>query len=190
MALKLLTPPALACVTLAEAKLHCRIDVSDDDALITQLVDAATQEAEHVMKRAIMPQQWQLALDAFVACIELRRPTVTAVDSIKYIAAATGTLTTLPGSEYLADLDGELVGRVTPAYGKSWPDTRCQLSAVQVVFTCGWADANSVPAVIKRWICLRVGALYEHREAWTLGKPIERNEFVDQLLDRYRIFTV
>lgn len=190
MALKLLMAPTVPCVTLADAKLHCRVDVPDDDALITQLVDAATQDAEHLMQRAIMPQQWQLTLDAFPSCIELQRPIVTAINSVKYVASATGTLTTLAGTEYLADLDSELVGRVTPAYGKSWPDTRVQLGAVQIVFTCGWPDANSVPAVIKRWICLRVGALYENREAWTLGKAIERNEFVDQLLDRYRIFTV
>ena len=190
MALKLLTAPTLACLTLAEAKLHLRVDVSDDDTLITALIDAATQDAEHLMQRAIMPQQWVLTLDAFEDVIQLQRPIVTALVSVKYIAAATGVQTTLAGSEYQLDLGNDLVGRLVPTYGKTWPATRAQLSAVEVVFACGWANAAAVPSVIKAWILLRIGALYANREAWTLHRAIERNEFVDLMLDRYRIFTI
>lgn len=192
MALKLITAPTLSCVTLAEAKLHLRVetDVTDEDALITQLVAAATEDAEHLMQRAILPQQWQLTLDAFPACIELQRPIVSAVASVRYVDATTGSLLTLATTEYLVDPSSDLVARIVPAYGKSWPDARAQPAAVQVLFICGWPDAASVPAAIKRWVLLRVGALYENREAWTLGKSIERNEFIDRMLDRYRVFTI
>jgi len=194
MALKLLTPPALPCVSLAEAKAHCRVDTlgTEEDALLTSLVAAATQDAEHLMQRAIMPQQWLLTLDAFPPdCIELRRPPVTAVDAVRYAAADTGALTTLTaGADYQVDLADEYTARVAPAYGKGWPAARVHLGAVQVQFTCGWASAAAVPAVVRQWILLRVGAFYENREAWTLGKPIERNQFIDGLLDRYRVFTV
>jgi uncharacterized phiE125 gp8 family phage protein len=205
MALKLQSAPAASCLTLAEAKLHLRVDVSEDDLLIQALIDAATQDAEHLMQRAVMPQKWLLTLDSFggidatalsspsvvyvSSSINLPRPPVTAVDSVQYVAAATGVLTTLSPSAYLLDAGSDLVGRLTPVYGTSWPATRVQLAAVQIIFSCGWANAALVPAIVKQWILLRIAALYENREAWST-KPLLRNEFLDQLLDRYRVFTL
>ncbi len=42
----LTVPPAGEPLTLAEAKLHLRVDLSDDDALITALISAAREQAE------------------------------------------------------------------------------------------------------------------------------------------------
>ena len=214
MALKPHTAPTVPCVTLAEAKVQVHADptVTDEDALITAMVAAATDDAEHLMQRAVMPQKWLLTLDAFVEetaspkviawqpwspmvvpsadCILLRRPIVTSIDSIQYAAADTGTMTTLPATEYQVDLASELIARVAPAYGKTWPATRLQLGAVQIVFSCGWPNAAAVPSVIKQWIQMRMAAYFENRETWTLGKRVEQNEFLDRMLDRYRIFTI
>lgn len=173
-------------VSLADAKLHLRVDGNAEDALITMMIDAATLEAEHIMGRAILPQKWQLTLDAFADALVLNRPPVTAVDSVKYVHADTGVLTTLDVSSYQLANASDYVARLTPAYGLTWPSTRAQPEAVQVVFTCGYADASKVPAPIKAWIKLRLGALYLHREAWTAGSKIERNEHVDFMLDGYR----
>jgi uncharacterized phiE125 gp8 family phage protein len=185
MTLKLQTAATVLPVTLAEAKLHLRVDGADEDALITSLIGAATLDAEHLMGRAVMPQKWQVTLDAFINSIDLQRPPVTAVDSVKYVNAA-GALTTVDPSVYQLVGVGEYTSRVVPAYGQAWPSPRAQAEAVQIVFSTGHADAASVPESIKAWIKLRVGALYEHREAWTVGQKIERNEHVDFLLDRYR----
>jgi len=189
MALKLQTAPAAPCITTAEAKGHLRVTANSEDALIDALVLAATQDAEHLMQRAIMPQAWLLTLDAFASCIKLQRPPVVAVTSVNYAAADTGTVTLLPNTEYQLDLGSDLYARLVPVYGKTWPATRAQIAAVQILFTCGWADAAAVPAVIRQWILLRIGALYENREAWTLGKAIEQNPHLDFMLDRYRVFT-
>ena len=53
MALKLITAATLPAVTLAEAKLHLRVEVADDDLLIQSLVEAATETAELATGRAI-----------------------------------------------------------------------------------------------------------------------------------------
>jgi len=198
--LTLTTAPAATPVTLAEAKAHLRVTTADEDTLITALIEAATEQAEHLMQRAVMDQQWTLTLDSFsdpsaasadtASAIELRRPTVTAVVSVQYLEPVAGVLTTLAGSLYTADLSSPLVARLVPAYNQTWPDTRAQIAAVQVRFSCGWLNAAAVPATVKAWIKLRIGALYENREAWTLGKSIESNDFIDHLLDRHRIFTV
>jgi uncharacterized phiE125 gp8 family phage protein len=192
MTLKLQTPAAALPVTVQEAKLHCRMitDIADvsftgDDALFSSLIGAATLEAEHLMGRSVMPQKWQVTLGAFAQCIDLQRPPVTAVDSVKYVNAS-GVLTTVDPSVYQLVGVGEYTSRVVPAYGQAWPTPRAQAEAVQIVFSTGYADAAIVPEPIKSWIKLRVGALYENREAWTVGHQIERNEHVDLLLDRYR----
>ena len=209
MPLKLVTPPSLVPVTLAEAKLHLRVDVTDDDALISSLVLAATADAEHHMGRAILPQQWCLTLESFfdpamynppapitidlirgptystgATALLLSRPTVTAVVSVQYVDAA-GTLQTMPSANYQLANASDYSARIVPAYGQSWPATRAQPEAVQVLFSCGYPDVASVPELIKAWIKLRVSALYENRQAWTLGKAIEQNPFIDRLLDRY-----
>lgn len=195
MTLRLQTPASTLPVTVQEAKLHCRkiadiADVADtsEDALFTSLIGSATLEAEHLMGRSVMPQKWQVLLDGFPSAITLQRPTLTAVDSVKYVDAITGSLTTLDPSVYQVVAGSDYTASVVCAYGKSWPSSRAQPESVQVIFSTGYADAASVPEPIKTWIKLRVGALYENREAWTAGVKIERNEFVDFLLDRYRVW--
>lgn len=190
MALQLQTAATGSPVTVDEAKLHLRVSVAEDDTLITALIGAATLDAEHLMGRAVMPQKWQLTLDAFTNSIVLQRPPVTGVDSVKYVDAATGTLTTIAPAMYQFAGASDYAARVVPAYGQSWPAARTQPEAVQIIFSTGYADAAKVPELIKAWIKLRVGALYENREAWTVGQKIERNEHVDFLLDRYRVWSL
>lgn len=191
MTLKLTTARTLQPITRAEAKLHLRVDASDEDALIDALIVAATDDAEHLMSRAVLPQTWTLYLDDFCADqIDLQRPPVTAITTVKYLQASDGALTTLPDTEYTLAAGSDYTARVLPAYGKAWPATRDMPEAVQIAFVCGYANAAAVPEPIKAWIKLRIGALYENRQAWTLGKAIERNPHVDHLLDRYRVWSL
>lgn len=187
MNLMLQTPPTLLAVSVADAKLHLHVDEGDEDTLIAQLVVSATTDAENLMQRAVMPQQWVLTLDAFEDEISLSRPKVIDVESIKYIDSATGALTTLASTEYQVAKASEYTARVVPAYGKAWPAARQQLEAVQIAFSCGYPDAARVPAPITQWIKMRLGALYAQREAWTLGQKIEHNEFLDYTLDHYTV---
>lgn len=59
------TEPASNPVTLAEAKLHLRIDNTDDDALIGNLITAATRWAEDYTDRTFCTTQWAMRLDSF-----------------------------------------------------------------------------------------------------------------------------
>lgn len=65
----LVTPPSTEPVTLAEAKLHLRIEtaMTDDDTYISALITAARQSAETITRRAFIIQVWRLVLDAFPA---------------------------------------------------------------------------------------------------------------------------
>jgi uncharacterized phiE125 gp8 family phage protein len=188
MALKLTTAPSTYPVTLAEAKLHCRIDVANDDALVNALITAATEQADHMLGRALMPQTWTLTLGTFPDAIELTRVPVASVTSVRYYDT-NGTQQTLSPSLYSVDTADDFgFGYVVPAYNTDWPAIRDQINAVEVIYVAGYANAAAVPQLIKTWILLRIAALYENREAWTMGRDvINENPAVDRLLDRYRV---
>lgn len=186
MALRLQTAASGLPVSLEDAKLHLRVDTDDENSLISSIIAAAALDAEHEMGRALMPQKWLLSLDHFAACISLKRPPVSAIDSVKYLSSAGGAAITVSPADYQLLNGSDYAADLIPAFGRSWPSTAAQPESVQILFTAGYADAASIPANIGAWIKLRIGALYEHREAWTAGLKIEQNPHVDHLLDRGR----
>jgi len=186
MALKLITAPATEPITLDEAKAHLRVVGDDEDALITALIAAARQGAEHITGRALMPQVWELVLDEFECTINLPKPPLVAVASVKYVDT-NGVLQALDESAYQVDADS-VPARVMPAYGASWPSTRCQPNAVRIQFQCGYADAAAVPQEIKTWMLLRISALYENRDAVNVGNIVTEFPYVERLLDAYRVW--
>lgn len=191
MALKLITPATTYPVTLADAKLHCRVDTNADDALITALITAATDMAEQNMRRAIMTQTWELTLDEFPDAFELTRVPVQSITSVKYFDT-TGTQQTLSSALYALDnADENGFSFVVPVYNGTWPTTRDQINAVAVRYVAGYADAASVPEGIKQWIKLMVSTMYENRETEAYSSravsTTVQMSFVDRLLDRYRV---
>lgn len=189
MALKRITAPATTPVTLNEAKAHLRVDTSDEDALITAMLVAATEAAEHITGLALMPQTWLLTCDAFPASLDLTRVPVASVTSIAY-DDTTGTPQTLSPSLYTLDNASEFdIARIVPAFGKSWPATLSHINTVRVTYAAGYPDADSVPEGIKSWIKLHVGTQYANRETETIDRgQLLTLGYADRLLDRYRVW--
>jgi len=189
MSLRLHTPPTAQPITLAEAKLHLRVDIDDEDLMIISLIDAATAACEHLMGRAIMPQKWQVSECSFhPGVIVLQRPTVTGIDSITYVDG-NGDTQTLPPSAYRLIIGSDYTAAVVPAWNAIWPSVSAQVGSVSVIFSCGYEDAGSVPGPIKSWIKLMVGALYKNRELVT-DKQVFTLGMADSLLDRYRVWVM
>jgi uncharacterized phiE125 gp8 family phage protein len=187
MALKLITAPAVEPLTLAEAKLHLRVTGSDEDALITSLIVAARRMAEQRSGRALCDQTWELALDAFPAgAIELPRPPVSSIVSIKYLDAA-GADQTLAADQYALDNYGGQHWAL-PAQDVAWPGTLAAANAVKVRFVAGYGAAAAVPADIKAWLLLAIGTLYAQRETVVADQAVELpGGFWQSLLDPYRV---
>jgi hypothetical protein len=61
----LTSPPAVEPIDLPTAKLHLRVEITDDDALISALITAARQYCEAALKQALITQGWTLYLDSF-----------------------------------------------------------------------------------------------------------------------------
>lgn len=118
--------------------------------------------------------------------IFLPLPPLQSVASIKYVDTD-GVQQTLDPSKYKVDKIGE-PARIVPAFGAMWPATRNEINAVEVTFTAGFGDPADVPAAIKSWMFMRIGALYENREEIIVGRRLVSIDlpFVNRLLDPYR----
>lgn len=192
MSLTIVTPPAEEPVSLTEAKNHLRIDLTDDDSLISALIVAAREHAEAITRRAFITQTLKLSLDAFPANngpIYVPMPPLQSVNSLKYFDTDGVEQTLTEGADFLVDAESE-PGRITPAPDTGWPATQSRPNAVSVEFVAGFGDASKVPQGIKQAILLMVGHWYENREAVTMqgNNAGELPMAVDSLLMMHRIW--
>ncbi len=194
LSIQLVTPPSVEPVTLAQAKLHLRVDFTDDDTLITALIIAARQHCENYTKRAFFNQTWQRTLDNFPlwygsngtvsplyrdvwpffadfwsrVTIDLPKPSLVSVTSITYVNSD-GTTSTLDSSVYIVDPTSK-PGRIVPAFNQAWPDISLyQPGSVTITYVAGsygdGVEVNTIPQTIVMAMLLLIGHWYEHREA-------------------------
>lgn len=186
MTYKLITAPTVEPVTLAEAKLHLRVDDSADDTRITAMIVAARHRAEQLTDRLFGTQTWELVLDAFPTDFTIYNAPLTAVTTIKYLDT-TGAEQTLATGNYVVDADS-VPARITLAEGYAWPETKAITNAVRVRYTGGHAPTDPDLAALKQWMLVAIGTWYRHAEAIDAGSYAEvPRTYVDGLLDRYRI---
>lgn len=165
MILKLATAPAAEPVSLAEAKAHLRVDVTDDDTYISALIAAARQACEQIARRSFVTQTWDLSLTCWPEenYIELPRPPLSSVSSITYVDSG-GTTQTMSAGDYVVDTASE-PGRVWLGYGKTWPSSTFRPGpAITVRFVAGYGNEAAVPKQYKQALLLLIGHYYENRE--------------------------
>lgn len=175
-------------VSVSDMKEHLRVTHTDDDNYIEALILAAAKTCENFQGRKYMQASKVLKLDAFpeFGIIRPEWSPLIQVDSIQYVDTD-GNAQTVPASDYDVDTDTE-PGRITPAYGKSWPSTRDQVNAISVNYQAGYATADEVPDDIKHAIKLLVGHFYEHRESVSEVKLQEIPQGIRSLLWPRRVF--
>ena len=176
------TGPAVEPLTVAEAKLHLRVDISDDDAYIGTLITAAREWVENYLDRTLITTQLILRAAEFpTEELELARPpmiasgTATAV-VITYTLADT-TTATLSTALYRVDRT-TTPGNVAPVINGTWPsDVIEDANAVAVTYWAGYGPTSaSVPATIRHACLMLIGHWYEQRSAVltaTISKPLE-----------------
>jgi uncharacterized phiE125 gp8 family phage protein len=202
------TSPIAEPITLAHAKAQVRREeVTDDDAFLeTILIPAVRNRGEQETHRQFITAVWDLKLDRFPwpcdvspgeeirypqGVIKVPKAPLQEVTYIKYVDGD-GVLQTWSSSNYLVDAPtGEQAsrGRITPAYGVSWPSTRDQINAVTVRFVAGYGDTDtSVPARLKIAMLVDLGTQYENREDFVGGQGYSVSEFPTGSSSIYRAF--
>jgi len=169
--------PAEEPVTLAEAKVHCKVDHAAEDGLLARLIKAARELSEAETGQRWVTQTVTYAAADFpracrhavvggrvvpgVMCLPVEP--VQSISAVRYWSDA-GVLTSLVvNTDWLAWV-GHSPPLLYPAPGKFWPHTQLgRLAAVEVDAVVGYGAAAAVPAKAQQAILLAVGDWYEHR---------------------------
>lgn len=190
--LSLITAPAVEPITFDEAKAHCRVDVDDDDALISSLIVAARQHVENVTGRQLITATWALTLDCWPCWIDVPRAPLlsTPAVAITYLdtAGATQTLATDQYRVHAPSGPTAARGTIERAYGVSWPSLYGVSNSVTVTFSAGYgASPDTVPQAIRQAMLLLIGHWYINRENVITGMTAtELPQAVNALLAPYK----
>jgi uncharacterized phiE125 gp8 family phage protein len=186
--LRTVTPPVVEPVSLSEAKTHCRVDSTTDDAYIAALITAAREWVEVYMDESLIHQQLTMRLDFFPVEIDLPRPpmategTATAV-TVTYTIDESMQTATLSQSQYRVDRDAR-PGVIRNVYGGSWPSHLSDQNSVSVTWWAGRGPSGaSTPQGVRNAILMLVGHWYERRLAADAGSLNEIPFGVKALLD-------
>jgi len=166
----LITAAALEPETLANCRAQCRLDSTEEDALVTNLLQNAREAAEEYLWRRLITQTWDQYFDKFADPLRLElSPVQSPITSIKYLDA-NGTLQTLSSAVYeLGEENG--IGIVRRKYNQTWPDTRGVEDSVVVRYVVGYGLAPvNVPMMIRGAILLHVAHYFANRS----GEPLPR----------------
>lgn len=133
---------------MAEMKLWSRVDLNDEDALITGLITAARMHLEKSYGVAIPLQTWEATFDGPESRIYIPKPPTASILSVKD-ENGTNIPFTADTDAYPAVLNLSALGKVT------------------IQFRAGY---SAVPENIRQAIYLLASHYYHHREAVVLGK--------------------
>ncbi len=168
MALVLTSGPALEPISVADAKVHLRLDGSAEDALIASLILTSRLHLESALSIALITQSWTLSLDAWPeASVMFPIRPVLAITSAR-VLSATNVATTIAASDYLLDGSG-LKPRLVRT-GSAWPLPGKAANGVEIAFTAGFGPAaTDVPSPIRQALLMLVAHWYEHRDPIEIG---------------------
>ena len=178
------TGPASEPVSLADMKEHLRVDITDDDDLITAQIVAARRWIEQYCNRSLFTQTLTAYFDRMpLDRIMLPQSPVASVASFNYVDTS-GDSQTITASDYLVDTVSTPC-RIEPAYSKSWPSARTQLNAVNVVYVAGSA---SISEDIIHALKLMVGTMYLARENDCPMQTYQPSVTIKSLLSAYKLY--
>ena len=171
-------------LSLSEVKEHLRVEVTDDDTLIGNLLTAAYSFVEKYCDSTILDTEKVDYLDCFQSEIILKNSPAQSITSIAYndedSAAQSQTDYYLDTREQRAVLK--------PEYNDSWPSTDNTYGNVVITYQAGYA---STPEQVNQAVLMIIGSLYEQRENHIIGVSIDKVPMsVELLLEPYRIVTV
>ncbi|MXS81572.1 head-tail connector protein [Nitrosomonas oligotropha] len=159
------------------------------DPELRLLISAVRQKAESILKRYLITQTVDMYLDCFESW-EIRMPPLQSVTSIVY-TDGNGIEQTLSASDYQVDSVGA-PARITPAYNKTWPETREQMNAVRIRFVAGYGTAADVPECVRDWMLKRIKHAYDNRDPVNVGNIVTEfpHSYVDGMLEPERVYGV
>jgi len=175
--------------TLTEAKLWLKVDNSDEDDLITDLIEEVKDAAEGHLDTYLYNTTITEYLDAFPDDsdpIYLSVCEVSSVTSITYTDIDGNTGQTFSSSSYVVDNTG-VQPKISLANNESWPSTLEEAKTVTVTYVVGYgASAGDEPAKVRKAMRLMLSEIYHNR-----GDRMRAKQMASEYLlnwDRKRYF--
>lgn len=171
-----------ACaLSLVDAKVHLRVDHTEEDTLITSLAQAAHNVVSEAIGRVLTAETWTVALPGASGDLALPVRPVLTVESIAYFDGDDMPQTASVSDFYLfKDPDRP---SMRPKDGKAWPSVRRRDDAMTITLTAGMA---SVPDELAAAMKLLVGHWYQNREAASEKALSDAPMAVQMILDLHR----
>jgi uncharacterized phiE125 gp8 family phage protein len=163
---ELTTAPLIEPVTVDEAKLYCRIDLADDDAILSALISSARQYAEHYIHGALINQTWTFYFDADDDLLFDKRYINLPINPLVSVTSVS-TFSDANVSAVYANTHYRLSGnRILLNDNYEWPYTVRSTDSAAVVVVAGFGSlATDVPESIRLAIKMLVAQWYDKREA-------------------------
>lgn len=187
----LVTAPDIQPVSLAEAKLHLRVDHDDDDVLIGGLIRAATEHLDGwtgILGRCLVDQEWRQDFDAFASCLSLPLGPCISITSVTIggdvVDSGSYALSTDAGGRAHVVFDGVSGSGAVSVVYKAGYET---IPAVPADGETPVVPARStVPEPLKIAILLLVGHWFQNRDTAATASINELPFAVDALISPYR----
>lgn len=152
-------------LTLEDVKLFLRVDHTDEDALITSMIQAARQQAERFMRISLVTQTLRLTLKGASAHadIALSRGPVQAISAVR-VRHDNDEVTVLDSSQYQLSADRRSLSLLTVS----------PAGTMEIDYVVGYGDAVNVPESIKQGMRLHIAQIYDMRggEQNATGMPL------------------
>lgn len=183
-------------VELATVKSYLRIDGTSEDAIITLLINNATEIAEKYTRREFLNKRFRTFRDYFTRCMELQRSRLQEVHSITYLDE-NNEVQTLASDMYRITSESGY-SKVYTAFEREFPeDAKSEgYQNVTIEFTAGYGTtAADIPADIQLAIMMIANNLYANRgdcgcgsDAGSIGSAMP--EAAKAILNQYRILRI
>ncbi len=198
MITKIVTAPSVEPVTLTEIKNHLRIDHSDHDTMLGNLIQASREWVERICSKALVEQTRAVLYKNWPSDNEflLPYPPIQSVSSVKYTDTS-GSTSTMLSDDYEAVIDDkDAPGKIVLGYNKTWPTATLHHIEypITIEYVCGYEPDETqsptdyranIPESIKNAIKLDVELRYDRPPE----KYSERlSAVIDILLAPYRVW--
>lgn len=166
---RIVVQPTEEPVSLDEAKLHLRVDGTEEDDYIAGLIKAARESCELEARRAFVTRTLDLSIPCWPDYVlGLPLPPLVSVTSISY-TDADGNVSTVSTSTYAVNTNVE-PGLLIRKPSASWPSVNLMPGpSIVVRYVAGFGTAADVPAVYKQAMLMTIGHMYENRESVIVG---------------------
>lgn len=183
-------------IDLLDARNFLRILNDENDAEIVEAIASASaflevdEDGFGGIGLPIVAQQWSLKKAGFgKPFVRLPFARVVSVDNVHFYSPD-GHLETIAPNDYQLIKHGRLWS-VCLSTGKNWPSAADRPDAVEVLFTAGWPEKESVPGDIKAAARLLTEFFFETRALeGEQDIPKRLAQAIDNLTIRYRRFGI